>query len=341
MRYRLLGRTGLYVSEICLGTMTWGGKGFWAAIGQVQPEGVQAQLRAAVDAGVNFVDTADVYHEGLSEQRLGDAIRELGLKRDDLVIATKVRGRVGPGPNALGLTRKHILASVEGSLRRLGTDYVDLYQVHGVDAVTPLDETMRALDDLVRSGKVRYLGASNHHAWQIVRANAAAERRGGARFESVQAYWTVATRDLEREIVPMADAEGLGILVWSPLAGGLLSGKFSAESGAPEGARRAAFDFPPVDKGRAYRIVDVMRPIAEARGVSVAQVALGWLLAQRATTSVIIGAKTQEQLTDNLAATDLRLTGDELAAIEEVSRPAPDYPTWMVERQGADRDPNR
>lgn len=341
MRYRLLGRTGLYVSEICLGTMTWGGKGFWQVIGQLPLDEVKAQLKASIDAGVNFVDTADVYHEGLSEQLLGDAIRELGLKRSDLVLATKVRGRAGPGPNDLGLTRKHIMDSVEASLRRLGTDHIDLYQVHGVDGVTPLEETMRALDDLVRQGKVRYLGASNHAAWQIAKANGLAAHRDAARFESVQAYWTIATRDLEREIVPMAQSEQIGILVWSPLAGGLLSGKFAADTKAPADSRRAQFDFPPVDKDRAARIVEAMRPIAASHAVSVAQVALGWLLAQRATTSVIIGAKTREQLADNLASAKLELTADDLAALEQVSAYTKEYPQWMVDRQGADRDPNR
>jgi aryl-alcohol dehydrogenase-like predicted oxidoreductase len=325
MRYRLLGRTGLYVSEICLGTMTWGGKGFWQVIGQLPLDDVKKQLKASLDAGVNFIDSADVYHEGLSEQRLGDAIRELGLKRSDLVIATKVRGRAGPGPNDIGLSRKHIFDSVEGSLRRLGTDHIDLYQIHGVDVMTPPDETMRALDDLVRQGKVRYLGASNLAAWQIVKANGLASAFHGARFESVQAYWTIASRDLEREIVPMAQSEQIGILVWSPLAGGLLSGKF-ADSKAPADSRRAQFDFPPVDKDRAARIVEVMRPIAASHGVSVAQVALGWLLSKSATTSVIIGAKTQEQLEDNLASAKLQLTAEDLAALETISAYTPEYP---------------
>ena len=256
MQYRLLGNTGLYVSEVCLGTMTWGGKGFWEVVGKLDLGAAEKQLRGSIDAGVNFIDTADVYHEGLSEEILGKAIASLGLPRHELVLATKVRGRVGAGPNQVGLTRAHILHQIDESLRRLGTDYVDLYQIHGVDPVTPLEETLRGLDDVVRAGKVRYLGVSNHAAWQIMKALGVSAQQGLARFESIQAYYSIAGRDLEREIVPLAQDQKLGILPWSPLAGGLLSGKFSKDGKGPEGARRASFDFPPVNRERAFACVD-------------------------------------------------------------------------------------
>ena len=276
MQYRLLGNTGLYVSEVCLGTMTWGGKGFWEVVGKLDLGAAQKQLRASIEAGVNFIDTADVYHEGLSEEILGKAMASLGLPRHELVLATKVRGRVGAEPNQVGLTRTHILHQIDESLRRLGTDYVDLYQIHGVDPVTPLEETLRALDDVVRAGKVRYLGVSNHAAWQIMKALGVSAQQGLARFESIQAYYSIAGRDLEREIVPLAQDQKLGILPWSPLAGGLLSGKFSKDGKGPEGARRASFDFPPVNRERAFACVDDMREVAAAHDCSVARVALAW-----------------------------------------------------------------
>jgi aryl-alcohol dehydrogenase-like predicted oxidoreductase len=339
MRYRLLGRTGLYVSEICLGTMTYGGKGRWAPIGRLGLTEAQAQIKAAFDAGVNFIDTANVYSEGESESLTGQALAKLGLPREDLVIATKVRVRMGPGPNRVGLTRVHILNELHASLRRLALDHIDLYQIHGVDQVTPLDETLRALEDLVRSGKVRYLGVSNHAAWQIMKALGISERQNWNRFESVQAYYSIAGRDLEREIVPVALDQGLSILVWSPLAGGLLTGKFSEGATGPEGARRSSFDFPPVDRPRAFRCVEAMRPIAAAHEVSVARVALAWVLHRPAVTSAIVGAKTLEQLADNLAAADLRLADTELAILDEVSKLPREYPGWMFERQTADRLP--
>jgi len=339
MRYRLLGRTGLYVSEICLGTMTYGGKGRWEVVGRLGLAEAQAQIKAAFEAGVNFIDTANVYSEGQSESLVGEALAKLGLPREDLVIATKVRVRMGPTPNRVGLTRVHIMNELDASLRRLRQDHVDLYQIHGVDQVTPLDQTLRALEDLVRSGKVRYIGVSNHAAWQIMKALGVSERQGWNRFESVQAYYSLAGRDLEREIIPVALDQGLSILVWSPLAGGLLSGKFSDSAAGPEGARRTTFDFPPVDRPRAFRCVDTMRPIAKAHGVSVARVALAWVLQRPAVTSVIIGAKNQEQLADNLAAAELRLSDAEIAALDEVSKLPREYPGWMFDRQLADRLP--
>jgi len=339
MRYRLLGRTGLYVSEICLGTMTYGGKGRWEVVGTLGVAEAQAQIKAAFDAGVNFIDTANVYSEGESEKIVGAALAKLGLPREDLVIATKVRVRMGPQPNRVGLTRVHIMNELDASLKRLGLDHVDLYQIHGVDQVTPLEETLRALEDLVRSGKVRYLGLSNHAAWQIMKGLGISERHGWNRFESIQAYYSIAGRELEREIVPVALDQGLGILVWSPLAGGLLSGKFSEGATGPEGARRTTFDFPPIDRPKAFRCVDAMRPIAQAHGVSVARVALAWVLQRPAITSVIVGAKNVEQLADNMAAADLKLSDSEIGALDEVSKLAREYPGWMFDRQLADRLP--
>ena len=256
------------------------------------------------------------------------------------MIATKVRVRMGPQPNRVGLTRVHIMNEIHASLRRLALDHVDLYQIHGVDQVTPLEETLRALEDLVRSGKVRYIGLSNHAAWQIMKGLGISERHGWNRFESIQAYYSIAGRELEREIIPVALDQGLGILVWSPLAGGLLSGKFKEDASGPEGARRTTFDFPPVDRQRAFRAVEAMRPIAAAHDVSVARVALAWVLRQPGITSVIIGAKSQEQLADNLAASELKLSDTELAALNEVSKLPREYPGWMFERQLADRLPS-
>ncbi len=337
MRMKRLGRTGLYVSELCLGTMTYGGKGFWEVIGTLGLDAVAGQLATALDAGVNFLDTADVYHEGESEKLVGQAMRKLGLARDRLVIATKVRGRLGPGPNDAGLSRKHILDAIDGSLGRLGVDHVDLYQIHGVDPATPIEETVEALADVVRAGKVRYVGFCNLPAWLAMKALAIADRRGLPRFVSAQMYYTMASRDIEREIVPLAGDEGLAILPWSPLAGGLLTGKFVDGEAGPAGARRTAFDFPPVDKPRAFRCVEAMRPIAAAHGVSVAQIALAYLLHKPHVTSVIIGARTDEQLADNLAAAKVRLTADELAALDAVGALPPEYPGWMIDRQSRDR----
>jgi len=340
MRYRLLGRTGLFVSEICLGAMTYGGKGRWEVVGRLGIPEAQAQIKAAFDAGVNFIDTANVYSEGESESIVGKALAALGLPREDLVIATKVRVRMGPGPNRVGLSRVHIMNEANASLRRLGLDHIDLYQIHGVDQVTPMDETLRALEDLVRSGKVRHIGVSNHAAWQIMKALGISEQQGWNRFQSIQAYYSIAGRELEREIVPVALDQGLSVLVWSPLAGGLLSGKFSEAAAGPEGARRSTFDFPPVDRPRAFRCVDAMRPIAQAHGVSVARVALAWVLQRPSVTSVIIGAKSLEQLEDNLAAAELQLSEAERTTLEEVSRLPREYPGWMFERQTADRLPS-
>jgi len=296
-------------------------------------------VKRSLEAGVNFIDTADVYSEGQSEVLLGQALRDLAVRRESLVIATKVRGRTGPGPNDVGLSRGHIMDQIASSLKRLGLDYVDLYQIHGFDAATPMEETLRALDDLVARGLVRTIGCSNLAAWQIMKALGISERRGYARFETVQAYYTLAGRDLEREIIPMVLDQGLGVMVWSPLAGGLLSGKFTRHGAGPNDARRVSFDFPPVNRARAYDVIDAMTPIAKAHGVSVARVALAWLLGRPGVMSVIVGAKSAEQLDDNLAAADLKLSDDETAALEAVSALPNEYPGWMLERQGAGRAP--
>ncbi len=337
MGYRPLGRTGLYVSELCLGTMTFGGKGFWTVIGQQGQELVDEIVARSIDAGINFIDTANVYSFGESETLLGKALRN--HNRADLVIATKVRGRMYEDPNAVGLSRHHIMNSVEDSLRRLDTDYIDLYQIHGFDAETPLDETLRALDDLVRSGKVRYIGASNLAAWQLMKALGISERDKLTRFESIQSYYTIAGRDLEREVMPLLDDQQVGLMVWSPLAGGILSGKFNRDGSGPEGSRRVDFDFPPINKDRAFDCVDVMREVAEETGTTVARVALAWLLHQKAVTTVIIGAKRMDQLEDNLLAPSLKLTEDQLKRLDEVSALPPEYPGWMLGFQGGNRIP--
>jgi aryl-alcohol dehydrogenase-like predicted oxidoreductase len=264
-------------------------------------------------------------------------LRNLKVARDHVVVATKVFGETGPGSNMRGNTRSHILDGIKASLKRLQLEHIDLYQIHGFDPATPIEETVRALDQLVRHGHVRYVGVSNWAAWQIVKALGIAERLGLARFESLQAYYTIAGRDLEREIVPMLRSEGLGLMVWSPLAGGLLSGKYGREQQGEQGSRRTTFDFPPVNKERAWDIVDVMRDIAQAREVSVAQVALAWLLHQPQVTSVIVGAKRPEQLADNIRATELRLDASELEKLNAASALPPEYPGWMFERQGEAR----
>jgi aryl-alcohol dehydrogenase-like predicted oxidoreductase len=338
MRMKKLGATGLVVSEICLGTMTFSsGEGFWAPIGNTDQASATGIVKTALDNGVNFIDTADVYSAGLAETMTGQALKSLALPRDQFVLATKVLGRMGPGANQSGLSRAHILHSVDASLKRLQLDYIDLYQTHGRDPLTPLEETLDALDACVRAGKVRYIGLCNMPAWEIAKALGISVQRALARFESVQAYYSIAGRDLEREIVPLAKDQSLAILPWSPLAGGILSGKFSREGAGPAGSRRATFDFPPVDRERAFRVIDVMRPIAAAHSASVARVALAWLLQQSAVTSVIIGARTNVQLVDNLAAADLKLAAEEMSALDNASALPPEYPGWMLERQAADR----
>ena len=337
MRYNNLGQTGLLVSELCLGTMTFGGgEGIWQQIGALQQREADDLLRAALDAGINFIDTANVYSHGLSEEITGQALRNLGIARDRVVIATKVFGRMAEGPNGAGASRVHILDQVKASLRRLKVDHIDLYQIHGFDNVTPMEETLEALDTLVRHGHVRYIGVSNWAAWHVAKALGMAERRGFAPIRSLQAYYTLAGRDLEREIVPMLTSEKVGLMVWSPLAGGLLSGKYDRDTASGDG-RRATFDFPPVDRPRAYAAIDVMRPIAEAHKCTVAQVALAWLLHQPVVTSVIVGAKRLSQLAENIGAADIALTADDLTALGAVSALPKEYPGWMLERQSTYR----
>jgi aryl-alcohol dehydrogenase-like predicted oxidoreductase len=294
-------------------------------------------IKRSVDAGINFIDTANVYSEGMSEELTGQAIHNLGLSRDSLVLATKVRGKMGDGPNDSGLTRKHIMQQVEASLKRLKTDYIDLYQVHSYDPMTPLEETLWTLDDLVKSGKVRYIGASNMAAWQLMKALDFSKYTRVERYASLQAYYTIAGRDLERELIPLVMDQKVGLMVWSPLAGGLLSGKYNRNEEKKEGGRRVNFDFPPVNKERAFDIVDVLRPMAEAKGASVAQLALAWLLKQPAITTVIIGANKMEQLDDNLKSIDIDFTTEEMDKINEVSKLPDEYPGWMLEFTGADR----
>jgi len=337
MKYNLLGNTGLKVSELCLGTMTFGGKGYWTHIGSIEQNIVDELIGKSIDGGINFIDTANVYSEGLSEEMTGKAIRNLKLKRNDLVIATKVRGKMNEGPNGSGLSRKHILHEVDASLKRLQLDYIDLYQIHGFDELTPLEETIDALDRLVRSGKVRYIGCSNLAAWHIMKAASYSHYNRRAKFISLQAYYTIAGRDLEREIVPVLKDQNMGLMVWSPLAGGLLSGKYNRKMEAEAGSRRINFDFPPGNKEKAFDIIDVLEPMAKEKNVSVAQLSLAWLLHQPVVTSVIIGAKSGEQLQDNLKSTEVTFTPDELKKLDEVSKLASEYPQWMFERIGADR----
>jgi aryl-alcohol dehydrogenase-like predicted oxidoreductase len=317
--------------------MTFYGQGFWKNIGAVDQNGADELIKASLEAGINFIDTADVYSEGHSEETLGQSLKNLGIARKDVVIATKVFGRTGPGRNDVGASRGHIMDAVDASLRRLQTDYIDLYQIHGNDVITPIEETLRALDTLVNRGKVRYIGVSNWQAWKIAKALGISQFKGLARFDTLQAYYSIASRDLEREIVPLLEAEKTGLLVWSPLAGGLLSGKFSRENPKPEGNRRSEFDFPIVDKERTWKILDAIAPIAKAHDCSPARVSLAWLLAKPVVTSVIIGAKRLDQLMDNLAAADLTLNADELKLLDEVSALPPEYPGWMLPFQGANR----
>jgi len=339
MHYRLLGQTGLYVSELCLGTMTYGGsKGIWESIGNLQQDAVNEQVKLAVDAGINFIDTANVYSMGKSEILLGQSLKSLGLARDQLIVATKATGTMDDSPNGRGQSRHHLFNQVDASLKRLQLDYIDLYQLHGFDPLTPFEESLSALNDLVRSGRVRYIGLCNMAAWQIMKSLGLSDRLSLPKFVSVQAYYTIAGRDLERELVPLIQDQKLGLMVWSPLAGGLLSGKFgSAEDKGPAGARRSTFDFPLVDKVRAFKCVDAMRPMATARNVSVAQIALAWLLAKPFVTTVIIGAKSMEQLRDNIDSTRVRLDDAEQKHLDEISALPPEYPAWMLSFQGQAR----
>jgi aryl-alcohol dehydrogenase-like predicted oxidoreductase len=318
--------------------MTFGdGRGLFKVLSSVDQTGADELVKMALDGGINFFDTADNYTEGASEKILGQSLKNLNVARQHVVIATKVYSRVGPGRNDVGASRGHIMDGVEASLRRLQTDHIDLYQIHGNDAVTPLEETLRALDTLVQQGKVRYIGCSNWQAWKIAKALGISEFKGLTRFDTLQAYYSIAGRDIEREIVPLLESEKVGLLVWSPLAGGLLSGKFSRTNQKPADSRRTEYDFPLVDKERTWKILDVIAPIAKAHGCSAARLSLAWLLAKPVVTSVIIGAKRPEQLQDNLGAMELTLAQDELRHLDEVSALALEYPGWVLPFQGADR----
>jgi aryl-alcohol dehydrogenase-like predicted oxidoreductase len=339
MRHRPFGKTGLFVSELCLGTMTFGGKGFWTAIGKLSAAEAEAMIGASLDAGVNFIDTADGYSEGESETLVGAALASLARPRDQIVVATKVHLRMGPGVNQVGLSRGHIFAAIDASLRRLKLDYVDLYQIHAYDLDAPIEETVRALDDVVHSGRVRYVGFCNLPGWVAMKALAYADAHDRARFQSAQMYYSLANREIEREVVPLAIDQGLAILPWSPLAGGLLSGKFDLDKAGPEGARRSTFDFPPIDRPRVQRVIEALREVSQATGISVPRVALAWLLTRPFVTSVIIGAKTPEQLADNLGTSDVTLDAEHVARLDAASAIPREYPGWMVERQNENRRP--
>lgn len=335
MRYNRLGQTGLVVSELCLGAMTFGNKpsGFFQH--DLDQDGSTALVRQAFEAGVNFIDTANLYTAGQSEEFVGGALRSLGVARDQIVIATKGMGPMGEGPNDAGANRYHLLHQIDASLARLGLDHVDLYQVHGWDPNCGMEETLRALEDIVRSGRARYVGVSNWAAWQIAKALGICERRGWDKFVSVQALYTAANRELERELGPMMQCEGLGLLVWSPLAGGLLSGKYArgADNRAEGEGRRAKLDFPRTDKALAFDLVEAMRPMARARSVAVSAIALAWLLHKAVVSSVIVGARRPDQLAENLAASDVVLTSEELATLDALGEPEPEYPGWAIASQ--------
>jgi len=340
MKYNLLGNTGLYVSELCFGAMTFGGGngGMWEAIGKVPQQGVNDLIKAAFDSGINFFDTANVYSYGQSESLLGNSIKTLGIDRNDLVIATKVRGRMSPGINNVGLSRYHIFQSVDASLQRLQLDHIDVLYVHGVDPKTPVEEIMRTLNDIVNTGKVRYVALCNWPAWMVMKALGISEKNGWHKFVGLQYFYSLAGRDIEREVIPVAVDQNLAVMPWSPLAGGFLSGKYSRNNEKAGDSRRDTFDFPPINKEKTYDIIDVIAEIGKQHNVSAAQIALAWVRLQKGITSTIIGAKTVDQLKDNIKSVDIQLSVDELKRIDEVSALPKEYPGWMVERQSADRE---
>ncbi|MDQ6836503.1 MAG: aldo/keto reductase [Actinomycetota bacterium] len=336
MDYRPLGTSGLHISALTLGTMTFGGEGNFKNVGATDVDGARRQVDMCLDAGVNLIDTADVYSTGRAEEIVGEALAD---KRDDVLIASKVRFPMGDSPNMAGLSRHHIISGCEASLRRLKTDHIDLYQVHEWDGQTPLEETLGALEHLLDSGKVRYVGASNYAGWQLMKALGIGEREHLPRFVSQQIYYSLQERSAEYELIPLALDQGLGTLVWSPLAGGLLSGKYRRGQDAPQGSRHLTdWDEPPVyDEDGLYDTIDVLVEIAQAHDVSAAQVALAWLLARPSVSSVIVGARTDEQLADNLQAAELELSAQEHSRLEEVSRPDLLYPYWHQRKTAADR----
>src|SRR5215213_6395477 len=336
MDYRQLGHSGLRVSSLTLGTMTFGGRDKFANVGTTDVEGATRQIDMCLDAGINLIDTADVYSGGLSEEIVGRALRG---RRDRVLLATKARMPMGDGPNDAGLSRHHLIRACEASLRRLGTDYIDLYQVHEWDGVTPMEETLRALDDLVRSGKVRYAGCSNFSGWQMSKALGVSDRLGLQRYVSQQIYYSLQSRDAEYEIVPACIDQGVGILVWSPLAGGLMSGKYRRGQQGPEGSRHLTdWNEPPVrDEEQTYDVIEAAVEIGEGHGVSAAQVALAWLLGRPGVSSLIVGARTEEQLADNLGAADLELSEEERVRLDALSAPPLIYPHWHQAKTSADR----
>jgi len=339
MKYNFLGNTGVVVSELCFGTMTFGGEGgIWGNIGKLQQDAVNELMKTVVDSGINFIDTANVYSYGLSEKLLGQSLKDVGINRNELVIATKVRGRMGEGKNYVGLSRFHIFQSIDESLQRLQMDHVDILYVHGVDPKTPVEETVRALNDVVLTGKVRYVAVCNWPAWMVMKAIGIAEKHGWNKFIGLQYYYSLTSRDIEREVLPLAIDQNLAVMPWSPLAGGFLSGKYTRNNEKAGDSRRDVFDFPPVNKERAYDIIDVISDIGKQYNVSAAQVALAWVRLQTGITSTIIGAKNIDQLKDNVNSTDVTLSEDDLKKINEVSALPREYPGWMVERQGADRE---
>ncbi|MEM8908463.1 MAG: aldo/keto reductase [Bacteroidota bacterium] len=339
MKYHNLGNTGLLVSELCLGAMTFGGQGIWKAIGQQSQQEATRLMAIAIDHGLNFFDNANAYSEGQAEEIMGHALRELP-NGQEMIVATKLRIRMGAGPNQVGLSRAHIYEAVNDSLRRLQRSHIDLLYIHGVDPLTPLAETMRGLEDVVRSGKVRYLGICNHPAWMVIKANAIAEKMGWTPFVALQYYYSLAGREIEHSIIPMAISEGLSVLPWSPLAGGFLSGKYDRHHERAGDSRRDAFDFPPLDKTKTFDIIDQLKDIAAQRQLSVAQVALRWVLQRTPIHSVIIGAKTEKQLRQNLGVTDFELSEAEMEQLSTLSLPPQPYPNWMVNFQANDRFPN-
>lgn len=340
MKYNLLGNTGLLVSELCFGTMTFGGEGYWEAIGQQTQDEADALIKKSVESGINFIDTANIYSFGQSEAILGNSIKNLELNRQELVIATKVRGTMGDDPNNRGLSRFHIFNSVTNSLERLQLDHIDMLYVHGVDAVTSIREIMRSLNDIVATGKVRYIGVCNWPAWMVMKAQGIARREGWHEFKAMQYFYSLSGRDAEDSLLPLSRSEELGFMPWSPLAGGFLSGKYTREKEkAGGGSRRDDFDFPPVDKEQAYDIVEVMQDIAEEHDATVAEVALAWVRLQQGVTSTIIGAKNMKQLESNIRSVQVQLSEEELEELDEVSATPARYPFWMVDRQGSERIP--
>ncbi|MFB9864569.1 aldo/keto reductase [Rufibacter immobilis] len=345
MNYNFLSDTGVLVSELCLGAMTFGGgdnAGMWSQIGKLQQDEVNSLLRTAADAGINFIDTANVYSFGQSEQLLGEGLKQVGLNRNDLFIATKVRGKMGEGVNQQGLSRYHVFQSVEESLKRLQMDHIDLLYVHGVDEAMSIEQVVHTLHDVVMSGKVRYVGVCNWPAWMVMKAIGIARQHGWHQFKAMQYFYTPANRDSERDLLPLALDQNLAFMPWSPLAGGFLSGKFTRDQTSTGGAsRRDTFDFPIIDKEKAYDIIDVLLQLGEKHGVSAAEITLAWVRQQRGVTSTIIGAKKPEQLTSNIHSTTVYLAPDEIAQINSASQHEPGYPNWMVERQRMGRFPDR